>query len=345
MRSIVVQAFAVGLILASQARAAPLEAKHVATNAKWLAHVDVDAIRASNVVQKAWQNVLERLPDTESNLGFVRVVIGTDLTKDIHGITIYGKGIGKSEVVTIVAVSMDPARLTLLASVIPGRETTSHGNYTIQNWTHMHGDHALTIAAAFRGHEQLVLASSIDDVKSALDVLDGKAPGLAADARLGGNIPAGTTLLVRAEEIADTKLGKAPFTEPINSFRVVMGESEGQSFFRARMTMANPEAVAYTMTAIHGGQALSNLICRDELGRKFVNAVQSKSDGQSVTILWSVPASDVWDGLVKIEEAVKKQITRLHGHDKHKTADKEEGKAPVEQGVPVKKTVPPEEDF
>ena len=48
---------------------------------------------------------------------------------------------------------------------------------------------------------------------------------------------------------------------------------------------------------------------------------------------------------MKIEEVVKKQITRLQIHDKHKTADKDVGKAPVEQGVPVKKTVPPEEDF
>lgn len=290
MRSTAVQTFAVGLILASQALAAPLEVKQVAADSTWLVHVDVDAIRASIVVQRAWQNVLEKHPDAETHLGFVRNVIGLDPTVDIHGITIYGKGIGTADAVTIVAASMDPERLTLLASVIPDQETTPHGDYAIRSWTHKHRDQALIIASAFRGEEQLILGSSIDNVKAALDVLDGKTPGVADDAKLGGNIPAGTTFLARAEGIAEApRPDKRPGTKPIDSFRVVMGESEGQSFVRARVTMTSPEAVAYALSAIHGGQALSNLLCRDELGRKFINALQSRSDGQTVTILWSVP--------------------------------------------------------
>ncbi len=345
MRSIVFRIFAIGLLPIGQTLAAPLEAKQVAADATWLVHFDVDAIRASIVVQKAWQKVLEQHPDTEAHLRFVRIVIGTDLGSDVHGITIYNRANGGGKAVAIVAAAMDPERITLLSSLIPGRETTVHDDYTIQSWTPKYRDRALTIACAFRGREQLLLASSVEDVKGSLDVLDGKAPGLNEDASLGGNIPVGTAFLVRAEGPAEPKRpGEAP-SKPIGSFRMVMGESDGQSFWRARVTMADPESVAYTLTAIHSGQALSNLLCSDELGRKLVNAVQSTSNGQTVTILWSAPAADVWDGLLKIERAVKRQIARLLGRDKLKAADNEEGNAPAVEGTPANKTVRPEEDF
>ncbi len=52
MRFPLLQAFAAVSVLASGAFAAPLELKQVAADAKWLAHLDVDAIRASTVAQK-----------------------------------------------------------------------------------------------------------------------------------------------------------------------------------------------------------------------------------------------------------------------------------------------------
>jgi hypothetical protein len=253
-----------------------------------------------------------------------------DPTADIHGITTYGKASGTTGPVTIVVASMDPYRMNLLASIIPGCETTKHGDHAIHKWQFK--DNAPPIALAFRGREQFVLARSVDDVKATLDVMDGKSPGPADDASLGGKIPPGTILLVRTE---------GPRKTPsMHSFRMVMGESEGQSFFRFRVTMTRPEAVGYVSGAIQAGQTLGNLLWSDELGLKLINAVQLRRDGQSMTILWSMPASDVWDGLLRIQLAV----TKFLGRDKHSTDNNEDSKPPCEE-IPARKSVPPEEDF
>lgn len=341
MHSIIVQASAIGLILASRVLAEPLEASQVAADATWVVHVDFDAFRSSTVVQNAWKRVLEKNPDLESSLGIVRLIMGMDPTADVHGIRAYNKGVN-GEVVAILTASMDPQRLTLLASIIPGRESTKHGDYVIDSWPLKHGNPAPTFAMAFWTHSQLVMASSVDDVKATLDLLDGKAPSLTADSRLGGNIPAGTICLVRVEGLANAT---RPRKAPIESFRMVIGESKGQSFFRMRVTMASPKVVDYTLTAIHGGQALGNLLVADEIGRKFINAVQSRRDGPTMTVLWSVPASDVWDGLVKIEQAISKRMAVFRGHDKHEKSSHEETPSPHEDAIPARKSVPPEEDF
>ena len=49
--------------LATIGRAEPLDLKQVAAEAKWVMHVDVDALRASIVVQKAYQKCLEMHKD------------------------------------------------------------------------------------------------------------------------------------------------------------------------------------------------------------------------------------------------------------------------------------------
>ena len=47
--------FAALALLAAVGQAAPLDTKNVAADAKWVVHVDVDAVRDSLVVQKAFE--------------------------------------------------------------------------------------------------------------------------------------------------------------------------------------------------------------------------------------------------------------------------------------------------
>lgn len=245
MRRIVVQAFSGGRILASVlalavvwaaaqgAMAAPLELKQVAADAKWLVHVDLDAVRASTVVQKAWQQAMEKHKDAQNKMNFVTAMLGMDPTKDVHGITSYGRQIGKPAAVTIVAAAFDPQRITTLTGALPGRESSKYGDYEILSWSGKHREHKWSVSATFRGRDQLVLADSVDNLKGGLDVLDGKSAALAPDDALAGNIPAGSTFLLRVQGIAAADLHcTAPVAKHIDSFRLVSGESDGQSFLR-----------------------------------------------------------------------------------------------------------------
>jgi hypothetical protein len=354
MRSNITLGFAIVWSVASGAPAAPLELKQVAADAKWLAHVDIDAVRASTVVQKAWTAGLQKYQDADNKLSFVQAMLNMDLTKDVRGITLYGREIGQPKAVTIVAANFDPDRILGLTRAIPGRETTKSGDYEIHSWHGKHRDHEWAIAAVFRKQDQLLLANSVDDIKAALEVLDGKSAGLTTDAPLAGNVPAGTTFLLRVRDIARANLHcKAPISHEIDSFRLVTGENDGQSFVRARLTMTSADVAGAALQAVQGWKAAASLFMSDELGRKFAAAVSPKAHGNSVTVLWSASADDVWEGVQKIEKAVTRHMAEPKGAaGKHGCpwcqSGAGSGNCPLcdgKSGGDEKKAVPKEEDF
>ena len=230
---------------------------------------------------------MEKHKDAEAKLAFVRGVLGMDLTKDIHGLTFYGKEIGKPQGVLIVAGQFDPERLAALAAVLPGHSVATHGDYKIASWKCQCHGHACTAALVLHGKEQLVMAGSVDDLKGALDVLDGKAASLNSESSLAGNVPPGTSMLLRVQGVKDVDLPcKIPVLKQIDSFRMVAGEQDGRSFVRARYTMTDPATAALALQVVEGRKAETVLLCPDELGRKFMAAINPKVDGSSITLLW-----------------------------------------------------------
>jgi hypothetical protein len=350
--------------LTGGAMAAPLDLKQVAADSKWLAHVDVDALRASTVVRNAWHAATEKHKDIQAKLILAGGMLGMDLTKDIHGLTFYGKTIGKPQGVVIVAGQFDPTRLAALGAILPGRELATHGDYKIASWKHDCHGHPCTTAGTMRGKDQIVMAGSVDDLKAALDVLDGKAAGLTADSPLAGNAPPGTSFLLRVQGIKDADLPcKIPLVKETESFRMVAGEQNGQSFIRTRHTMTDPSVAALALQVVEGRKAEAALLLPDELGRKFMAAMAPKVEGSTITVLWSASADEVWQEVQKIEKLIEKHRARHkeHSYNQHKghagcpfckMGGAESGKCPFCAGAAggkpspgAKKHVSPEEDF
>lgn len=91
----------------SQADTASLASNEVDARAKWLGHIDFDALRASTVVQAAVKKVQERHQEAEQHLAMVRGMIGMDPCQDLHGLTFYGTQLGAPTGVLIVHAKMD----------------------------------------------------------------------------------------------------------------------------------------------------------------------------------------------------------------------------------------------
>ena len=99
-------AFALMALYAAVGQAAPLETKNIAADAKWVVHVDVDAIRDSKIVQKAFETCPE-LKESGKHFDMIRDKIGVDLRKDLHGMTLYGPDTDKTHAVAIVFSTVD----------------------------------------------------------------------------------------------------------------------------------------------------------------------------------------------------------------------------------------------
>src|ERR1700758_2447871 len=82
-------------------QAAPLDPNTVAADAKWVLHIDFDALRESRVAQHAREELMKH--DLAATvMGMIKEATGMDLDKDLHGATAYGTGFKPHAAVLIV---------------------------------------------------------------------------------------------------------------------------------------------------------------------------------------------------------------------------------------------------
>ncbi len=261
-----VSTFAALALLAAVGQAAPLESKNVAADAKWVVHVDVDAVRDSHVVQKAFETCPLLKNDSGKHFDMIRDKIGVDLRKDLHGITLYGRDTDKTHGVAIVFATVNEKLLLEKAEKATDHKVTKHGEIDIHSWTQKHGAKTHPAAGAFYKPDVLVFAASVEGVAAAIDVLDGKSPGITdPKSPLGGHVYAGTSFLARA--IAIPPETRCPVLKQAESFRVALGENDGKSFYRAKLVMKSPEAADQVKAINNGLKAHRHLAVRQRCRR------------------------------------------------------------------------------
>lgn len=329
------------------ASAAPLELKQVAAGAKWLGHVDFDAVRESIVVQKAMAKHMEKHKNAEVHFKMIQALVGMDPRTDLHGATFYGTQIGKHTGVMILHAKLDQKKLSAWAEKIPGRQAAEHGEHKISSWTKKHGEHSHTLASCWYGDDRLVIASSVDELRTALDVLDGKSAGVGDDSSLAGPVAPGATVLGRVSGVAEAELKcKNPVAKQTKSFRFVVGESNGKSYFRARAEMTNTEVVGQMKEIVEGGQSLARLCSGDnELKLRMVNGLNVDPDGATLTLAWSGSAEDVWQQLEVASRKWEAHMAKMreHGGRHGWHGHRHEGKPDEKKDAPKKKA-PASED-
>jgi hypothetical protein len=323
--------------------AAPLDLEHVSADASWLGHIDFDAMCESIVVQRALEKHTH-----PGHAAIVAKMLGMDLEKDLHGMTFYGKQIGKHDGVMILHAKVAPERIIGMAKMLARHTVADYRDHQLHHWSHKsrHTSKTHTVASAF-SEERVVIASSVDDLKQAIDVLEGKSARLSHDSALAGNIPAGTTVLMRVEGVSDADLpDKLKVAKQTKSYRFVAGEHEGESFYRARAKMTNDEVVDQLTEILAGARALGRIHVGDnETGRKLVDALRIKPDGETLTVLWSAPADDVWAIIEThwkiFEEEMRKRRPRRGWGGPQRWRQHRRG----QKDTPKEKEISPEEDF
>ncbi|MFM7108970.1 MAG: hypothetical protein ACKOZU_10320, partial [Planctomycetaceae bacterium] len=149
----------------------------------------------------------------------------------------------------------------------------------------------------------------------ALDVLDGEAKSADGDGPLDGRVRPGSILVARAAAVdPDTK---CPVLRQGRSFRVAMGESEGRSFYRAKLDMKSAEAADEAEDVVEGLEAIGRLRFGDEAAAmKLVDGLETRTEGSTCMVSWDASADDVWavmDKMAERWERKQKDWMRAHG--------------------------------
>ncbi|MEI8375081.1 MAG: hypothetical protein WCJ35_19845 [Planctomycetota bacterium] len=286
--------FAALALLAAVGQAAPFDSKNVAADAKWVVHVDVDAVHDSLVVKKAFETCPLLKNDSGKHFDKIIEKFGVDPRKDLHGMTLYGRDTDKTHGVAIVFAKVNQKLLLEKAAHATDHKVAKHGEIDIHSWTQKCGPKTHTAAGAFYKPDVLVFAASVEGVAAAIDVLDGKSPGITdLKSPLGGHVYSGSILLARA--IAIRPETRCPVLKQAESFRVALGEHDGQSFYRAKLVMKSREAASQVKAINDGFQAMVSLkFSGDADVMKLIDGLQATVKGSTVRIRWDASADDVW---------------------------------------------------
>jgi hypothetical protein len=270
-------------------------------------HVDVDAMRHSVVLDKAYKKCLEMHKEAAQHMDKLPGMIGMDPRKDLHGITVYGKELDKRKGVLIVHADVNQKLLKEKAAKAQDHKVNKCGDYEVHSWTMKCHKGTQTAFGAFFKPNVMVFGSCQDAVEAALAVLAGKSPGITGrDSPLAGRTLPGSMFIARAGAV-DPKT-RCPVLKQADSYRVAAGENDGKSFYRARLNMKTTEAVGQVKAITEGFRAVVSLNKgMDPEVLKLIDGLKVAGEGKTLTLSWSAKADDVW---AAIEKAAKKMGER-----------------------------------
>jgi hypothetical protein len=305
-------AVAAVLVFAGLAQASPLDVKQISADAKWAAHLDVDALMASKSMQKVREQILKEHPQAEAGLAVIRNMWRFDPTTDLHGITIYGTQLKKDTGVAVIRAKVDQKFLLDLVKALPGYTTSQHGKYELYSWIKDGQRHE---NAVFFQPDVIVFGRSLDELKAALDVLDGTKPNIAAKAEgLMAAIPPGTILVAGAHDLSEAHLHvESPLSKQADSLLLVAGEHQGNVFFRGSLTVKDAEVAKQIKTVADGALALATLAKMDDPeALKLIDAVKVTLADKVISVEAQSPVDEVWAQLQKEAAKHRAELEKHH---------------------------------
>jgi hypothetical protein len=201
---------AVVLLSAGFATAGVLVPRDIGADAKWFGHVNFEAIRSMKLVQdlknqcpahERWQAKMQELSQK----------LGMNPMEDVLGVTLYSNRYGEHVGVGLIYVkNLDRQKmLSLLKEKHPDHKTSEYASRTLYTWTLGHRGKKMELTGAFASDTLIAIGADAEQVKAALDVLDGKKQGLAKDAPLLQGIPE-TALLASEESTFPRSIARRP---------------------------------------------------------------------------------------------------------------------------------------
>jgi hypothetical protein len=302
---------AIGLGMVGTADAAPLNLKQVSADAKWIAHLDVDAMRDSVVVKKGYEHCKDQFKAIGEQLAEIRTACQVfDPTTDLHGLTFYGTQYTQDAGVAIIHAKFSDSVLQFLREKVqqlPDFALSHHGDYELFTWTHgKDSRHERSMTAAYVKPDLMIFGTSAAEVAAALDVLDGaKADLVGKTSPLAAEAPSGSLLVVRIAELSTVGLPiESPLIKRTETLSLILGENNNEAFLTGILVAKTAKTATEVKEDIEKGLTAALIATNDSDFANFVNAVQVTSANQTVTVDVRGPAEVGWFYLEKLASNV-----------------------------------------
>ena len=291
----------------------PLDATRVPAEAKWVMHMDIDAMRESELGEYIRSKWLSR-DRLRKHMEGIFEKTGMDPRKDLRSMTLYDNRFEKHHGTALIEVQNVDAQklLTLLRERHPDVRISNYGEHRLYIWKADHGkkkDHFVT--GCLYKESILVFSGETANVMVALDVFDGKAAALSDSSPLAAAAQDGTLLLARGIDMAEKDWpGRCPVLRDSDQFSLSLGESDGNLFVDSAMVTNKEETATSAVSVVDGLRAMISLRHgENEHVMRVLQGLKTNVDGTNLSIRWQAKGKDVLKAAEKFKE--------MHKHRKH----------------------------
>tara|TARA_Y100000588_G_scaffold126259_1_gene138330 strand:- start:69 stop:1037 length:969 start_codon:yes stop_codon:yes gene_type:complete len=274
--------------------AAKVQSGHIASDSKWMIHIDMDAFMGSELGQNAMEQGRKL---TEEQLESIQEMFGIDLEKGLHGATAYGNGDSKNGVLVVYA-DADQKKLLNFAKSNDSYSRSSYNGHKIHSLSD-DKKQGKRNHVCFHGNDTIVIAQSKDLVHKALDVIDGSSESIgsnnALDA-LAGELE-NPMMLAYGDFSAFGEIGDNPRTamlKMVTRLGIASGESVGISKVAIFLEASDADACQQVESILRGIQAMGSLQREKQPDiAKLANAVTFDRDSNKLKVVFQMDTQEL----------------------------------------------------
>ncbi len=292
------------MLAVTAGRAAPLQFDRVGETARWVAHIDIERLKSTQL----GQYVLGELDKAEPNRKFLafQAIVGVDPRKDLASVTMYGPDNQPSNTVTLFRGTLDVQKIETLVRAATEYQEMNHNGHTIHSWVDTgHGNRRMFASVLADG---TVVFGSDAALRQALDVVDGRAPKAAALAFPGLTAASQTPIFLASADLQN--MGnlnpQAAVLAQASSAFVTLSEAGEQVAIRIGLQAKTPEAATQIESVARGLAAMAALNeAQNPEMAKLSASTSITRDETRVDVSIKYPVADAIAGLKQMSKQVK----------------------------------------
>jgi hypothetical protein len=330
MKTLTAIALAAATAAANPLAANDIRTESVSAEAKWLLHLNLDTFRETSIGKYLFESFVKPRAD-ETPMGFR--IKTEDIYEGVHAITAYGNTYQvDTDAIGVLLIRMEENLKSIFEAALIQQEAAGGENPDIRTVqadpysVYTKGDE---LFAAILPQDVVVISKSLDQLVSAVDVVEDRAPGLdESDSDFSGMTRAGGTFFFLATAEGFNQSGAIPpqarVLQMAEAARLALGEGPDDLFLNLTLMAQNEKVRDQLAKIIQGLLALVSLtqIDNQDLAELALNT-EVVSQGREVTVALNYPVEQVLQ-LVKARTENSGLHPDPHPHpDTHPEPDEE----------------------
>ncbi len=310
MKKLLLTLMIVAALGANVCTAAPLNQKHIPTDAQWGFHLNMEAFWGSEMGKLIRKDVEAKYSE---KIAALEQLLGSDISTDLKGITLYGTSADHESASVLVYGNYNKEKLTSLLVLNEAYRKSEYEGKTIHHWLDDKSQEPQ--CGAFAADDLIVISPDEDSLKAALDTLAGYRQTLADeyDLPLKGltKIDDNVIAVVAAVSLPNLLQGnqEAAILNNCKMMAMVIAEDDGDMKLQLDLTAQTAEAAIQIEQALLGLKAfiLLNQNSCPELPKVIQDAILTRDENQ-LSLEIGYPSAKLFDLLKKLEKDETVQV-------------------------------------